>query len=235
MKYKCLSNAAVAIPEYFFADLNQDALVDIESSITFRGEGDMFDHKILMDEIRMAIHGHEHERDQTDGIIAEILHRGLHLPRRDASFSSLWHYCSIYEYLDYIKWRWHDGTGINRERILGAWRRNGLGRLWWWAEITYDSQHNDPYHYTKRCARSQEYMLHAVDDFVGGDKGIVFALCDQLFPDDESMPDRNLVRTAFAKLNAVLDTIASDSLSDNDKKLLASDVIRDAGEQLVSK
>ena len=235
MQFKYLNNATVTVPEHFFRELNPAVLTDIESSVTARGDGDMFDHKPLMDDIRKSMIGYAGNVDQSDGLVAEILHKGMPISKREASFASFWHYGSIFSYLEYIKWRWLDGATLNRERILGAWRRNALGRLWWWAEITYDAEHEEPYFYTKRCARSQEFMLHAVDDFIGGDKGIMLAMCDQFFPEDDSMPDRNLVRAAFAKLNAVLDTVAADSLSNENKIRLVKEIITEAEDQREAK
>jgi len=232
MKYRYLHDASIKVPEFFYQNCNADILPDIETSVVVKGDGELYDHSRMMDRIRTAMINHHDDPENLDGDIAVILHSDMGLSRREAAFASLWHYYALFECLDYVKWRWHQEGMINKERVVGAWRRNALGRLWWWAEITHDEELDDPYLYTKRGARSQEFMLHAVDDFIGGDKGLMLAMCKKFFPEIYSKPDRNFIRAAFAKLNAALDTIAADALTDEDKILLVEEVIRDAASQV---
>lgn len=231
MKYKYIQDAQAKIHESFYQNCNPDALQEIESTIQEKGEGELFQYKHLNSEIRVAIHNHEGEPAELDGDMAALIHKEMNLTRRVASFASFWHYCTLFEYLDYVEWRWYkaDKKLINKDRVLGQWRRNALGRLWWWAEITFDANLDDPYKWTKRCSKSQELMLHAVDDFIGGDNGIMIALCNEFFPrEDSPKPDRNIVRDAFARLVATLDTIVVESLTDDQKKELVKEVIVDA-------
>ena len=150
MKFKYLENAVISVPETFFDSLNAQLLQEVESKIISKGDGDLFDYESIKRNLTDLM-GRFEVKDQSDGVIAEMLHKQFPISRRQAAHTALWHYCSLFEFMDYVKWRWQKTeTGkLNKDRFLGAWRRNALGRLWWWAEISQDKSLEGPYQYTK--------------------------------------------------------------------------------------
>src|SRR5690349_15493395 len=80
-----------------------------------------------------------------DGESATIVHSLLEITRREAAEPKLWHYCSIVICPAYVAWRWRDeGKRVPRNRYLGSWERNAIGRLWWLAELTMNPRLENP-------------------------------------------------------------------------------------------
>src|SRR5262249_29961814 len=90
------------------------------------------------------------QRPRSDANAAVLIHRHLAaLARREAAVNEFWHYAAVVHCADYVRWRWQGPrSDVTRERFLGRWDGNALGRLWWWAEFTMDPTSAAPYHRT---------------------------------------------------------------------------------------
>lgn len=72
-----------------------------------------------------------------DEDLAPALHEVLSLDRFTAADTGIWHYLCAVEYPDFVRHRWGNDSGVvNKDRFLGALRRNALARLWWGAEVS---------------------------------------------------------------------------------------------------
>src|SRR5690554_3803586 len=96
---------------------------------------------------------------KTDIKNSKIIHSYFkNLTESQASEERFWAGLAIeqknYEYLNY---RWGNDDKTIRYRVVyhAAGKRgfmyHGLARLWWFAHITYDESHNNPYKYTEFC------------------------------------------------------------------------------------
>jgi hypothetical protein len=64
-------------------------------------------------------------------------------------------------------------------------------------------------------AKSQEFMLHSVDNLLGGNKYLLNSLCDIVFQREKKLTNSS-IRKLFVRVNAALVTISVDSLSEKD-------------------
>lgn len=94
---------------------------------------------------------------QQDLASAKRLHRSLRLSRADASDPRLWTRLTHVEFWPYMRDRWPVKRGeikfvLRRYFVHGhgsrALLRNGVARLWWLAELTYDPERENPYELT---------------------------------------------------------------------------------------
>ena len=86
--------------------------------------------------------------------------------RLHASKSDIWDFMSVFKYREYVIWRWKDKKGeMAKNRIIGNSdnNRNGISRLWWWAEMTIDENNSDPYHLTNNKNVTQNSIQFALD------------------------------------------------------------------------
>lgn len=89
------------------------------------------------------------------------------LPLSLASEERFWSYLTHTSYWEYMCKRWPvqeaEGDAIEfiKTRYFFSSRnktfyRNGLSRLWWYAQLTYDNSKDNPYYYTKLMLANQE-------------------------------------------------------------------------------
>jgi hypothetical protein len=84
-----------------------------------------------------------------------LLHSALKsLSRRQAASLSLWLWFTHFRYWDYMQMRWHGAKDKNGEKLRDyikthhflfssssrAYFRNGISRLWWYGEISYEDK-----------------------------------------------------------------------------------------------
>tara|TARA_B100001964_G_scaffold185612_1_gene205912 strand:- start:162 stop:866 length:705 start_codon:yes stop_codon:yes gene_type:complete len=218
LKIPILLNGSLVVDDEFLSQ-NPPNIPDINDlEIGYSGEGEKPDFVAVKDKLYALREGYENKKPEIDGESAKIIHELLPLKRNEACDSRFWHYLTVYEYPEYVAWRWFDSKKekINKERYLGRWDGNALGRLWWWAEFTRDpTNNNDNYHRTLMGAKSQEFMLHSVDNLLGGNKYLLNSLCDIVFQREKKLTNSS-IRKLFVRVNAALVTISVDSLSEKD-------------------
>lgn len=228
MKIPLLNNGDLLVDDSFLhSESPPSKEKEAEKYITYSGEGEVPDIDGLIDKLN-GIKGKlaGNNRAGIDGRAAELIHRSLRLSRNQANDSRFWHYLTVLKCPDYVVWRHFDKGKVYKQRYLGRWTRNALGRLWWWAEFTHDSDDGkNPYSRTVRAASSQEFMLHTVDDLFSGNSYLVQALCDYLIPSDTARyPDAD-IRKLMVRLNALLVTVAIDTLDRNEIRPLVAGMV----------
>lgn len=218
MKIPILLNGSFIVDNDFLSK-NPPNIPDINNlEIEYSGEGAEPDFIAIKNKLNALKERFENKKPEIDGESAKIIHELLPLERKEACDSRFWHYLTVSEYPEYVAWRWFDSNRekVNKERYLGRWDGNALGRLWWWAEFTCDpANNNDNYHHTLMGAKSQEFMLHSVDNLLGGNKYLLNSLCDIVFQREKKLPNSS-IRKLFVRVNAALVTISVDSLSEKD-------------------
>lgn len=174
----------------------------------------------------------------TDAQNAEILYNALHgkINMLQASDLRLWadlahHYC-----WDYMTERWaisapaqdeeeaKSPTGRIGERYFfeaknnKAFVRQGLARLYWASELTYNEDNpNDPFELTKYIFSRQDILLNSTERLLGRNKTILQALLTVLksYEDQNGALSRSDIRTVISHLNregglTVLDALSKD-------------------------
>lgn len=77
--------------------------------------------------------------------VARTLHLRMRCSRNEASAPGVWMYIATMLAPELVRWRFLDRSGVSRARYGSHRLRNFFGRLWWRAELLYDSQAQDPY------------------------------------------------------------------------------------------
>lgn len=157
------------------------------------------------------------ERFSTDGEAAVFIHEKLRLSPFEASHHKFWHYLAVVECPRYVAWRWFSDTinTVPRNRYLGAWYKNALGRLWWWGEFSYaPSITQDRYFHTLKGAQSQEFMRDMIENLLCGNRYLIKTLCDICFPAGSEKLKDTQIRELIKRVNAILVTTVVDSLNE---------------------
>ncbi len=139
--------------------------------------------------------------------------------RLQATDFRLWSYLSHVSCWDYMKTRWNlEGEkttweGRINDRYFIAMRspymRNGLSRLYWSAEMTYDEENSNPYEYLEYVYKWQDLAVGALDRQIGRAKNIILGNLQALKEADLNEDDRRLFFTKINQYGGVklLDTL----------------------------
>lgn len=214
MKISLLTNGAVLATAEVLAGGSIEGAPEVETL----GDGDEPDWNGLARRLREVTDGFAIPKPQTSDAEAAIAVReALTLTRREAAEDKLWHFASVIHALDYVRWRWgkEDGS-LPRERLLGPWRRNAIGRLWWLAELTRDVADEDCYRLTKLAVIRQEFSLWCLDVMVSSDLEVVRHLVETAYGGERPFRDLE-IREAFKNLTGCRATHVLDTLSPAEK------------------
>jgi Family of unknown function (DUF6339) len=157
-----------------------------------------------------------------------------HLSRAQASDERLWAYMTHALCWEYMRSRWPiEGRGDRAERkspvayvreryfFMGykhrALVRNGLARLWWYGQISYDPGREDPFELTALLLYTLDITQSLLERaFSSGEstvRGVLLALADWR-SQGESMPDRETFRTAMRYLTLLGGVTVLDALGE---------------------
>ncbi|WP_077618312.1 DUF6339 family protein [Litchfieldia sinesaloumensis] len=112
------------------------------------------------------------------------------LPYTLASDQNYWTLLTHTEYWQFMRERWpiEEAQGDPVEFIKTRYffgqkgmYRNGLSRLWWYVELTYDKELDDPYKYTKLLLEDQDLAGQTIENkFLSRNKVAMRALFEML-------------------------------------------------------
>lgn len=148
---------------------------------------------------------------ETDAENAILLYESLKgkLNRLQATDFRLWAYLIHEPCWDYMKTRWNleddkrdTWAGRINDRYFIASRspyvRNGISRLYWSAELTYDEENSNPYEYLEYVLKWQDLAVGALDRQIGRAKNSILGNLQALKEADLNEDDRRLF---FTKIN----------------------------------
>lgn len=153
-----------------------------------------------------------------DSELAIALHQMLPLTRHEASRVEFWHLLAIDYCAEYIQCRWNH-TKDFPSRYTSRWSRNGIGRLWWWAELTKQDG-NDPYRLTASI-NDQRFQLWIVDKLAAGHPILTKKLCEA-FLDNYDWAKENAGQVdkftdeIWRHINIRLATVVLDAMDEED-------------------
>ncbi len=159
----------------------------------------------------------------TDAVNSIALYESLRgkLNRLQATDFRLWAYLSHTSCLEYMKTRWPLEEGA-RDSWLGRisdryfiasrspYMRNGISRLYWSAELTYDETNSNPYEYLEYVLKWQDLAVGALDRQIGRARNSILGNLQALKEADLNEDDRRLF---FTKINQYGGVKLLDSLS----------------------
>lgn len=149
------------------------------------------------------------------------------LNRLQATDFRLWAYMTHIICWDYMKARWKLERGGNytlegriTDRYLIASRsrymRNGISRLYWCAELTYDENNSNPYEYLEYVLKYQDLAVGALDRQIGRAKNSILGNLKALKEAELNEDDRRLFFTKINQYGGVtlLDAISKEKSYD---------------------
>ncbi len=225
MKVRLLLNGSALLTE---AVLQGVASVDTDAAnIELNGHGAELDYDEAS-RLLAACDG-DRARAREDAELAIRIHECLPATRRQARVPEFWHYITLIASPTYVPWRsaagspqWTDLTN----RFLGGFRRNAVGRLWWWAEMTRRLNEEGLSNYgLTRSAAHARLMLWVVDDHVADCHLVMNRLLELLV--SHGLSD-HLVDGVFKSLKAVAGARVIDMLSPNEARTLADQIFEQA-------
>lgn len=134
-----------------------------------------------------------------------------------------WNYMKKRWPLDEDKASWH---GRINDRYFIASRspyvRNGLSRLFWYAQLTYDEQNSNPYEYLEYTLKWQDLAVGALDRQIGRAKESILGNLKALKEADLNEDDRRLFFTKINQFGGVtlLDAISREKSYEVSRKYI---------------
>lgn len=132
------------------------------------------------------------------------------LNRLQATDFRLWSFMTHTSCWDYMKTRWNLDEGGGSFSVEGRitdryfiasrspYMRNGVSRLYWSAELTYDEDNSNPYEYLEYVLKYQDLAVNALDRQIGRAKNSILGNLKALKEADLNEDDRRLF---FTKIN----------------------------------
>lgn len=89
---------------------------------------------------------------QFNQTMTSVVHAKMNIPAGVARRAGTWNFLACVVLPDIVHWRWADEEGIvHRDRyIQNSRRRNLFWRAWWWGELLFDNDAEEPYHLVSR-------------------------------------------------------------------------------------
>lgn len=116
----------------------------------------------------------QNNRSADDLVNAIAIHKQyIDLPYTLASDGNFWALLTHTEYWDYMRERWPiEEAQQDQVKYIGrryffkdkGRARNGLARLWWFAELSYDDNLEDPHYYTKIMLQDQDLAGQIIEN-----------------------------------------------------------------------
>lgn len=150
----------------------------------------------------------EPKQSEIDRMAAPVVHEALPLTRREAADMGVWRYLTIVCYPDFVRHRWgYSSRSEMRRRFVGSneWNSNTFSRLWWAAELTFDTQQG--YKITKKAFESQHVARSAFERLFGHHQATATAFVE-VFHDDS----QELVEEAVKRFNQRLTTVRIEAI-----------------------
>lgn len=168
-----------------------------------------------------------------DGEVAETVHRTIDLTRREAATDGIWHYLTVVEFPEFVRYRW-EGDDMRGKFLDGGEDiySNALHRLWWIAEI---SREEDDYTRTSEIFEMQELTNDVADRWFARYKPVTWACVDELKPsvvEDFAPANSDIVARATTRLNEKLTVALVEGLTYEEAVELVKEARSDAIEEL---
>lgn len=150
---------------------------------------------------------------EIDKEVAPTVHRSIDITRRQAAIEGIWHYLTVLEFSEFVRYRWESGL---REKFFAGGEdiySNALHRLWWIAEITED---NGDYSRTGEIFEMQELANDVADRWFARYQPVTFACVDVLKKaqiDELDPSNSDIVSKTTTRLREELTVVCAEGLS----------------------
>lgn len=121
-------------------------------------------------------------KNKFDNEVARLLHSRLKLNQEQANQDGFWSYLSIIETPDIVESRF--GSKTKNRFVCGEKKwKHIYKRLWWRAEIIYDSKNEeDPYHLLERT--EEDFWVSLLEREISSCRALVHKLTERLFMEE---------------------------------------------------
>ena len=212
------------IPESFINgdDLSLDLESIIEGGAELRYYNENADDDFDIAGLKMILDDAMQSGDRisnTDFQLSEKLHIFLSefmIDRKVLSNTDIWDFLTVFYCNSYARWRFpgRNGRRTPKTRYVGGdIGDNVLSRLWFWAEMTHDSERDDPYELTKQIANAsapQEALQFTLDTRLPNNKKVLSSIISFII--ENEMDDLG-IKNLFVKmriLNATIKCVSMD-------------------------
>lgn len=169
---------------------------------------------------------HDRYEARIDAAAAPHVHRHVDVPRVVAADPGVWHYLTVAEFPEFVRYRWEYNTEkAMREKFLAGGRdvySNALHRLWWIAELTHDPDDDDPYQLTRSVFRDQFLANRVFDREFARYRPAAVVCCDELLDATDAVVDETTLR-----FNHALSNLQLEGLDETQIRAVVRDIRRD--------
>lgn len=126
--------------------------------------------------------------DFRDAENARVIHESMkRLTPLQAMDERLWAYLTHVHYAAYMRIRWKcDSEGALIDRYLfrsngfGSLVRNGIARLWWFGQVTFDARREDPYELTDVLLCNQDVHTALLQRSFGKSRPVLHSVLEHI-------------------------------------------------------
>jgi hypothetical protein len=170
-----------------------------------------------------------------DSAAGPNVHQLIDITRRQAGDPGVWHYLTVLEFPDFVRYRWPYSTETAmREKFLKAGTdiySNALHRLWWISELTYkvDEDGERDYSLTEDVLSNQTLANKIFDRWFARHRPAAVA-CAEILLDAEA--NSAVVEETTLRFREALSKVQLEGMSDEQIRTLLRDILEDVEREL---
>lgn len=194
--------------------------------------GDLDELRRVLDVVMDSFDEHDPMIDSAAG---PNVHQFIDITRRQAGDPGVWHYLTVVEFPEFVRYRWPYTTETAmREKFLKAGTdiySNALHRLWWISELTYeiDGDGERDYSLTEDVLANQTLANKIFDRWFARHKPAAVACAEVLL---EAEANSTVIEQTTLRFRETLSKVQLEGMSENEIRTLIEDILSDVEDDL---
>lgn len=187
-----------------------------------------------LDELRKVFDVVMDDYDEHDAMIDSAagpnVHQFIDISRRQAGDPGIWHYLTVVEFPDFVRYRWPYTTeNAMREKFLKAGTdiySNALHRLWWISELTYSVDENGDrdYSLTESVLKNQTLANKIFDRWFARHKPAAVGCAEVLLDADAGS---TVIEQTTLRFRETLSKVQLEGMSEREIRSLIKEILAD--------
>lgn len=169
-----------------------------------------------------------------DSAAGPNVHQLIDISRRQAGDAGIWHYLTVVEFPDFVRYRWPYSTeAAMREKFLKAGTdiySNALHRLWWISELTYQTEDGErDYTLTEDVLANQTLANKIFDRWFARHKPAAIACAEVLL---EADADSSVIEETTLRFRETLSKVQLEGMPESEICTLIEEILSDVKDEV---
>jgi hypothetical protein len=180
--------------------------------------------------LSVVVDGYEKHDPMIDSAAGPNVHQFIDISRRQAGDPGIWHYLTVIEFPDFVRYRWPYTTeNAMREKFLKAGTdiySNALHRLWWISELTYQIDDDDErdYSLTEDVLANQTLANKIFDRWFARHKPAAVACAEVLL---KAGANSTVIEETTLRFRETLSKVQLEGMPRKEIRILIEDILAD--------